>query len=71
MYVIFLKSVLLSGKKKMVTSGYETKYVTYKCFQNMQNVLGWNGLRVLLNIFIQFGFWLLNLTNIPDASLTQ
>ena len=54
-YVIFLNPMLLSGKNKMVTSGYD-------------KVLGGDGLSVLFNTFIQF-FSLLNLTNIPDASL--
>ena len=54
-YVIFLKPMLLSGKNKMVTSGYD-------------KVLRWDGSCVLFNTFIQF-FSLLNLTNIPDALL--
>ena len=54
-YVIFLKPMPLSGKNKMVTSGYD-------------KALRWDGLSVLFNTFIQF-FSLLNLTNIPDASL--
>ena len=48
--------MLLSGKNKMVTSGYETKFwgeTAYVCY-----------LIHLLN-----SFFLLNLTNIPDASL--
>ena len=46
------KAILLSGKNKMVTSGYDKG-------------LGWEGLCVL---FIQI-VSLMNLTNIPDASL--
>ena len=48
--------MLLSGKNKMVTSGYETKFrgeTAYVCY-----------LKHLINFFS-----LLNLTNIPDASV--
>ena len=49
------KPMLLSGKNKMITSGYD-------------KVLGWEGLCVLFNTFIQI-VSLMNHTNIPDASL--
>ena len=48
------KPMLLSGKNKMVTSGYETKFwveTAYVCY--------------LIHLFN----FLLNLANIPDASL--
>lgn len=50
-FVIFLKTMLLLRKKKMVTSDDETKCVAYKCFQNVQE---YSGVRRLTCAFFSY-----------------